>query len=297
MLSDPLLINLSDPFRNILAKKIIAPLRCSGSAARYSLIWDKKRNLSPLIAHSQALALKIASATGMKVEIAMRYGDSFGIEAALQRLNESNPALHEVMVVPMFPHYAESSYQTIVDAVGRCFFKNPYAFKLKILEPFYNDQAYISALATRLKPFVEQPYDRLIFSFHSLPLKHQQRAREKGKQFDYVYQIKETIRLVSKELKIDPKKNRAVYSSAICKKWLAPCMDEVMKSMPREGQKNIIVACPGFPADNLETLYDINIRAREIFRKNGGESFRFAPCLNSEDFWAEAIVKMVTRKR
>jgi ferrochelatase len=87
-----------------------------------------------------------------------------------------------------------------------------------------------------------------------------------------------------------------VYASAMGRKWLAPDLDNVMKWLPQEGNKNVIVICPGFPADNLETLYDVHIKAREIFMKNGGESFRFIPCLNSEEYWVEAIVKMVTSK-
>ncbi|GAB6011715.1 ferrochelatase [Viscerimonas tarda] len=295
MLSDPLVLTVSCKFRDILAKKIIAPCRASRSAAKYSLIWDNEHNTPPLVYHSQMLANKIKEETGLCVEIAMRYGNP-QIPDALQRLEACCPALHEVVVVPMFPQYAESSYQTAIDAVGQYFFKQPYPFKLKILEPFYNDMAYIQALSASLKPFVTKPYDRLIFSFHSLPLSHEQRARKKGKQFDYVYQIKESIRLVSKELGIDPKKNRVVYSSAMGKKWLEPGLNSAMKTMPGEGVKKVIVVCPGFPADNLETLYDVNIKAKEIFLENGGEEFSFVPCLDSESYWVNAVIKMVTRK-
>jgi ferrochelatase len=296
MLSDPLVMTVPDRIRTILARKIIAPLRCGRTAARYSQIWNRKRNLPPLIDHTQELALKIARETGLHVETAMRYGSSYAIPQALQRLALHAPALHEVVVAPMFPHYAESSYQTVVDAVGRYFYRQPYPFKLKILEPFYSDPDYIHALAVSIKPFIEKPYDRLVFGFHSLPLKNQQRTREKGKQFDYVYQIKETIRLVSRELGIDPKKNRVVYSSAMGAKWLAPALNSAMRDMPREGVRKIAVACPGFPADNLETLFDVAVRARKIFLENGGEEFNYIPCLNSGGSWAEAIIKMVARK-
>ena len=295
MLSDPLLLTVPNKIRNILAQKIIAPLRASNSAHHYSLIWDNEHNCSPLLYHSQILAQKIEQETGMRTEIAMRYSTPPILDALL-RLEECSPALREVIVVPMFPHYAESSYKTAIDAVGRIFYKKPYSFKLKVLEPFYNDSAYIQALAYTLKPFVERAYDRLVFSFHSLPLSHEQKARDKGRQFDYVYQLKETIRLLSKELGINPKKNRVVYSSAIGPKWLAPSLNETMKTMPKEGIKKIIVICPGFPIDNIETLYDVTIKAKELFIKNGGEEFNFVPGLNSQGHWCEAIIKMVTRK-
>lgn len=294
MLSDPLVMTVPDWLRDTLAKKIIAPLRASNSLKHYSLIWDYEHDSSPLIYHTQTLAKKIEAETQMPVEVAMRY-NSPSIESALNRLIEKCPSVHEVVVIPMFPQYAQSSYQTVVDEVGRVFYKKAYPFRLKILEPFFDDDAYIEALAERLKSFTDKPYDRLIFSFHSLPLSHEEAGREKGRKFDYVYQIKETIKLVSKKLEIDANKNKVVYSSAIGKKWLEPSLTDTMKILPSEGGKKIIIAAPGFPADNLETLFDLNIEAREIFMKNGGEEFSFVPALNSEDYWVTSIIKMVTR--
>ncbi|MFR9165257.1 MAG: ferrochelatase [Dysgonomonas sp.] len=295
MLSDPLVMTVPDWFRDILAKKIIAPLRCKTSAKHYSLIWDNEHNASPLIYHTQSLADKIEAETEIPVEIGMRYGEP-SISEALNKLQQRSPKLHEVVVIPMFPQYAQSSYQTAVNEVGKCFYQKHFPFRLKILEPFYNDLAYIKALSISLKQHIEKGYDRLIFSFHSLPLSHEEEARKKGKQFDYVYQIKETIRLVTHELGLDPQKNRIVYSSAIGKKWLEPDLKKTMKSLPKEGIKKIIILTAGFPADNLESYFDINIEARKIFMDNGGTDFTFVHGLNSEDYWVNSIIKMVTRK-
>ncbi len=294
MLSDPLVMTMNDTFRNILAKKIIAPLRASKSSANYSLIWDHEHNSSPLLYHSKKLAEKIENETGICVELAMRYGEP-GIPEALSKLELKCPSLHEVIVFPMFPQYAESSYQTAIDAVARYFYRQPFSFKLKILEPYYNDPAYIQALAHSIRPYTDKEYDRLIFSFHSLPLSHEQKGCMKGKQFDYVYQIKETIRLVTRELNLKPQKNRIVYSSAMGRKWLSPDLNETMKMMPYEDIKKVIVLTPGFPVDNLESLFDIGIKAKNLFLEHGGEEFNFIHCLNSQDYWAEAIIKMVAR--
>lgn len=293
MLSDPFVVSsVSDWFRPILAKRIIAPLRASKSASKYKLIWDKENDASPLIYNSLRLAEKIEESTGMPTEIAMRYGYP-EIRLALQRLEEKCDHLHEVIVVPMFPQYAQSSYQTVVDAVATEFYKKAYKFRLKVIKPYYNHPCYISSIATSLKPYIEKGYDRLVFSFHSLPLEHVEAGFKKGKDFDYVYQIKETIKLVTKELNLDPKKNRIVYSSAIGKKWLTPFLDESMESLPKEGQKKIIVITAGFPADNLESIFDIDIEARDIFMKNGGEEFHFVKGLNAEDYWVESLIKII----
>lgn len=293
MLSDPLVMSVPDWYREFLAKKIIANLRGSASTAHYELIWDNEHNESPLIYNMQQLANRLEESTGLPVEIAMRYGQP-EIPTALNKLKARCATLHEVVAVPMFPQYAQSSYQTVVDAIGKCFYEKPYSFRLNILPPYYNESGYIQALAKSLKPHVEKEYDRLVFSFHSLPLSHVEIGFNKGKEFDYVYQIKETVRLVTKELGVDPKKNRIVYSSAIGKKWLEPDLDKTMEEFPSEGVKKVITITPGFPSDNLETLYDIGIVARKCFMGNGGEEFTFVNSLNAEDYWVEGLIRIIT---
>lgn len=295
MLSDPLVMTLPDFVRNTLAKRIIAPMRASNSAAHYSLIWGERSAESPLIYNSKMLAKSIEEVTGMPVEVGMRYCEP-SIPAAFQRLKERCATLHEVVVVPMFPQYAQSSYQTAVDEVGARFYEKPHSFRLKILSPYYNEPGYITSLAESLKPHVEKDYDRLVFSFHSLPLSHVEEGWKKGKDFDYVYQIKETVRLVTKDLNIDPKKNRIVYSSAMGKKWLEPDLNNTMQEFAADGIEKIIAITPGFPADNLETLYDIGIVAREQFLNNGGKEFTFVPCLNFENYWVEGLIRIITGK-
>lgn len=293
MLSDPLLMTVPDWFRPILVKGIIGPFRQFASARHYSLIWDEEHDMSPLMYHMQQLAVKLSPKIDMPVEIAMRYGLP-DISSALDRLAQNDQKLHEVVVLPLFPQYAESSYKTAVDEVGRCFYKKAYDFRLKIIEPYFNHTAYIGALVKRLEPFVNQDYDRLIFCFHSLPLTHVEKGWKKGREFDYVYQLKETARLVAKGLNIEPNQYRIVYSSAIGSKWLEPDIDETLKTMAQEGIKNVIVISPGFACDNLETLYDVRIKARETFIGHGGKHLAYAPCLNSEDYWVDAIKEIIS---
>ena len=293
MLSDPLLVTVPDWFRPILVKGIIGPFRQFSSAKHYSLIWDNEHNMSPLMYNMQQLATKIEGKTDISVEIAMRYGEP-GISAALDSLCEKNDRLHEVVVLPMYPQYAESSYKTAVDEVGRCFYKKPHPFRLKIIEPYFNHPAYISSLAESLRPFVEGDFDRLLYCFHSLPLTHIDKGWHKGREFDYVYQLKETARLVSKELNISANKYRISYSSAIGNKWLGPSVEETLEEMGKEGTRKIIAVTPGFACDNLETLYDINIKAKEVFLKNGGQSFKYVSCLNSEDYWVDAVLNIIS---
>lgn len=293
MLSDPYLMTVPDWFRPILVKGIILPLRQFSSTSHYSQIWDNEHNCSPLLYNMLQLAEKLEAYTEMPVEVAMRYGKP-DIASAFRKLIEKDACLHEVAVLPMFPQYADSSYKTTVDEVGRCFFKRPHPFRIKIIDPYFNHPSYISALAESIRPFIQKEFDRLVFCFHSLPLSHIEAGWKKGKEFDYVYQTKETVRLVLKELDVDQRKMRLVYSSAIGSNWLKPDLDETMKTLPEEGHRKIVIVSPGFAVDNLETLYDVSLKAREIFMKSGGEEFSYVPCLNSSDYWVEEVTKIIS---
>jgi ferrochelatase len=293
MLSDPYVMTVPDWFRPILVNGIIVPFRQFASTKHYEMIWNKEIKDSPLLYQAKQLAEKLEVATEVPVEVAMRYGQS-DVTAGLDSLMAKNNRLHEVIVLPLFPQYAESSYKTVVDFVGKQFFKRPYPFRLKFTEPYFKHPAYISALAQSIKPYTDQPFDKIIFSFHSLPLSHVTEGWKKGKEFDYVYQTKETIRLVINELGIDTKKTRLTYHSAMGKDWLKPDLDETVKELAEEGLDKILVVAPGFAADNLETLYDIKIKTQETFLQHGGTDFCYIPCLNSNDYWIDAVMKIIS---
>jgi len=293
MLSDPYVMTVPDWFRPILVDGIILPFRQFASTRHYELIWDKKNNDSPLLHSAKELAVKLEQLTEMPVEAGMRYCEP-SIQAGFERLMAKSDRLHEVVVFPLFPQYAESSYKTVVDHVGKVFYKRPYPFRLKFIEPYFDHPAYITSLAKSIKPYIEKDFDKLIFTFHSLPLSHVEEGWSKGKDFDYVFQTKETIRLLLKELNLDSRKTRLVYHSAMGKKWLMPDLDGTVKELASEGGQRIVVVAPGFAADNLETLYDINIKARELFLKEGGKEFSFVPCLNSDDHWVESVVRILS---
>ncbi|NDV95005.1 ferrochelatase [Dysgonomonas sp. 521] len=293
MLSDPYVLTVPDWFRPILVNGIIIPLRQFSSTSHYQLIWDRTLKDSPLLHQAKELSKELETLTGMPAEPAMRYGQP-DTTAALDHLLAKSDRLHEVVVLPLFPQYAESSYKTAVNAVGELFFKRPYPFRLKFIEPYFNHPAYISALAESIRPYITEDFNKLIFSFHSLPLHHVEEGWKKGKEFDYVYQTKETVRLVIKELALDQKKTLQTYHSAMGSNWLGPDLDDIVKELAEGGQRKVLVVAPGFAADNLETLYDINIKTRELFLKHGGTEFRYIPCLNSDKHWVEAIVKIIS---
>ena len=294
MLSDPLVADKYQPAFKFLARQVIAPMSASKSLGKYSLIWRKTEPTeSPILYYMQELAKKLEQQKDVPVEIAMRYG-SPSIESAFEALDKKCNSLTDVVIFPLIPHYAQSSTQTANDEVMRVYNKKSYPFKVKIIDPYYNHPAFIDALATHTIPYLTDDFDRLVFSYHSLPVHQVRKAWKKGKEFDYVYQLKETNQLLNKKLGISPNKTLLLYSSQRGKGWLKPFLDKDIADLPKLGWKKIVIIAPGFPVDNLETLFDVDIEARKLFMKAGGEEFIYVPSLNAESYWVDAIWKIIS---
>ena len=292
ILSDPLVFGKSEWFSRFIAKNIIAPLSCAKSLEKYQQIWQEQDpDTSPLLYYMQRLARKLEEKKDVPVEIAFRYG-KINIKKAIKSLEKRCPLLHEVVIFPLFPHYAQSTTQTLIDETGRVFFKKAHSFRLKIIEPYFDHPAYINALAENAKPYIND-IDRLVFSYHSLPINQVEAAWKKGKDFDYVYQVKETNHLFCKKLNIEPRRTLLLYSSQRGSRWLKPFLNKDIADLPKLGWKKTTVISPGFTVDNMETLYDIDIEARKLFMNAGGEKFNFVLSLNDSDVWIEAIWKII----
>ena len=294
MLSDPLVLDKFQVVSKFLARQVIAPLGAAKSLKKYSLIWRKDEpTISPILYYMQQLSEKLEKQKNIPVEIAMRYG-SPSIENAFDELLKKEPQLTEVVIFPLTPHYAQSSTQTLIEEVQRIYNNNNYSFELKIVNSYYNNPIFIEALAIHVKQYLNCDIDRLVFSYHSLPIHQVKSGWKRGKEYDYVYQLKETNQLLIKELRVNPNKTLLFYSSQRGNNWLRPFLNTDIADLPKLGWKNIAVVAPGFPVDNLETLYDIDIEARNMFMKYGGEKFIFVSSLNAEDYWIDALWKMIS---
>jgi len=294
MLSDPHLTGYPEWLSVFLARKIIAPVAASKSAGKYRQIWRKEEpKISPLLYHMRKLAEALETKKRIPVAIAMRYGEP-DIVNAFKELERKCPLLHEVIIFPMYPHYAQSTTVSITEEIGRIFYRHPHSFRLKFVEPYYHHPAFIHALAEQAKPYLAD-IDRLVFSYHSLPVAQVESAWKKGKEFDYVYQLKETNHLFCEKLHIDLHDTLILYSSQRSNKWLKPFLNTDIGDLPKLGWKKVAAIAPGFPVDNLETLYDIDIEARRLFMEAGGEKFIFIPSLNDNELWVDAIWKIVEK--
>lgn len=293
MLSDPLIFGKPEWLSKFLARNIIAPLSAKKSFGKYKQIWrTEEPTVSPIVYFMQKLALSLENKKNIPVEIAMRFGNP-DISRALKNLEKKSPHLREVIVFPLFPHYAQSTTQTTMDEIGKVFNKRPRSYRLKIIEPYFDHPAFIDALTEHARPYLKD-IDKLVFSYHSLPNNQVEAAWKKGKKFDYVYQLKKTNHLLCEKLNIESQFTLLFYASQRGRNWLKPFIDTDISGLPKLGWKKVAVISPGFPVDNMETLYDIDIQAREMFMKAGGEKFVFVPSLNDADVWVEAVWKIIS---
>ena len=295
--------------RALLVKGIIVPFRAPKSAEAYKKIWNKEG--SPLIVYTQQLKDSLQKEIEEPVEIAMRYGAPTS-EDAFDALLKRNPGLEEVIVLPLYPHYAMSSYETAVEDIKAVYKKNKYSFKLTFVPPFYNDPDYLEALSENIKPYLNQPYDQILFSYHGIPGRHIRKSDVTGchclnsenccetdspaHAFCYRHQIRTTTRLVTEILGIPSNKYSISFQSRLGKGWLTPFTDIRLQELPKEGIKNLLIVCPAFVSDCLETLEEIAIRGRETFLEAGGETFQMIPCLNTNPLWIKAIKGLVTKE-
>ena len=303
-LMDERVIDISPVFRAILVKGIIVPFRAPKSAKAYSTIWTPQG--SPLKVITMEFAHRLQEQLSISVAVAMRYG-SPTTEQALKELEYKTGGLRELLIAPMYPHYAMSSYETAIEyAVEhiRSVYKD---VKIRILKPFYKDPAYIEALAASIRPYLEgHDYDGYLFSYHGLPVRHLRKSDTTGSHcyvsgdccevksaaWDtcYKHQVKVTTKLVADKLGLDPAKISLTFQSRLADdKWLQPYTDIALEELPKKGVKKLLVLCPAFVADCLETLEEMDDRGKEIFMHNGGEVFTRVPCMNTHPEWVKTV--------
>lgn len=287
--------------RALLVRGIIVPFRAAKSAEAYKLIWKEG---SPLINISKELREAVQKKVEVPVTIAMRYGSQSPLDA-YEELLAKDPELEEVLLVPLYPHYAMSSYETAVEYAKEIHNKKRYQFKLTVVPPFYKDEHYINALCDEIEPYLAQNYDHILFSYHGIPARHIMKSDVTGchclKSADccetpspahaycYRYQVRETTKLVTTKLNIPKDKWSISFQSRLGKGWLEPFTDIRLEEMPKEGIKKLLILCPAFVSDCLETLEEIELRGKESFINAGGEAYQTIPCLNTNPLWVKTV--------
>lgn len=304
-LMDPRVLDINGLLRFAIVHFAILPSRPKQSAHAYQSVWAPDG--SPLIAISRRVCDKLRARVDLPVELAMRYQNP-SISSAVRSLAQRG--VTELLLIPLFPHYAMSSFETAVERVKEVTAREAPGMKVVIQPPFYDEPKYISALVASAQPFLDRGYDHLLFSFHGLPERQLRKTDPTGAHClatpsccqqpspahatCYRAQCFKTVAGFVKQAGIPAAKYSVAFQSRLGRDpWLKPYTDYELVRFAAEGTKKLLVICPAFVSDCLETLEEIGIRGRETFLKAGGTDFELIPCLNEHPLWLDTLEGMV----
>lgn len=305
-LMDERVIDVPPLLRNLLVRGIILNTRPKKSAEAYSKIWWDEG--SPLIVISNRFKNKVAARTDLPVALGMRYG-SGSIKEGLQELK--NQGVDDVLLVPLYPHYAMSSYETVVVKALEEQQNHFPEMKMTTLPAFYSNKDYIKLLsksiAEGLKDF---DYDHVLFSYHGIPERHIRKSdptkfhckidgqccsvNSVAHHTCYRHQCYDTTELVKKELGLQEDKVSTSFQSRLAgDPWLKPYTDYEFERLAKEGKTKLAVITPAFVSDCLETLEEIAMEGKEQFEEAGGKQYKHISCLNDRDDWATLMADWI----
>ncbi len=307
-LMDPEVIDIPYPIRWILVKLLILKDRPHQSSAQYKTIWTEDG--SPLYFYTKALTEEVKKQLHAKaeVEMAMRYGSpsiAKGVESLLRK------HVTKIVVCPLYPQYSLAATKSSVIAVQNVMKRLRRQVPVESIKAFYGEEAYIEAVAQVSQRYLEnEPYDMAVFSFHGVP---ERQVKKTDKSGNYCLQAKDcslsiveantdcyraqcfyTARKVAQKLGIPENRYRVAFQSRLGRTpWIKPYSDELYQELPKQGIRKVVVLCPSFVADCLETLEEVSVRGEEEFQKHGGEKLTLIPSLNAEPEWVKAVVKIL----
>lgn len=299
-LTDKRVINLPSMLRYMLVYGYIVPFRAKQTALNYKAIWTKDG--SPLLHYSKGLisALQSQLDADFTVRIGMHYGKP-SIQEAFSELAHCQ----SVTILPLYPQYSSAATGSAIEKTLKIISSLEVMPSLQVIDSFYQHPAFIKVQAKLIKKHLQQE-DHLLFSYHGLP--EQQLIAAGCKSICtspcpnpleknpgcYKAQCHQTSHLLANELGLESRHYSSSFQSRIGRlPWIKPYTDEVLTNLARQGIKNLVVSCPSFVTDCLETLEEIGLRAKEQWHSLGGERFVLVPSLNNDPAWAKAITEII----
>ncbi|OED40972.1 ferrochelatase [Chromatiales bacterium (ex Bugula neritina AB1)] len=291
-LSDPRVVEVARPLWWLILNGVILRFRPAKTAEAYKTVWDPQTG-SPLlsIGMSQRAAIQEQIAhylpENTPVALAMRYGNP-SISSALEELREAK--VRRLLVLPLYPQYSGSTVASVFDEVTRQLSRTRWIPETRFINQYFDFPDYISALADSVRESwkTNGKAEKLVMSFHGIP----QRYRTAGDP--YFCQCQATARLLAKTLSLSDSEYLVVFQSRFGREpWLQPYCDKTLEKLPAEGTKSVDLICPGFSADCLETIEEINVENREIFMEAGGERFNYIDALNDSPNNIDSLCKLL----
>lgn len=300
-LMDGRVLDAPYPVRWCIVNLTILPKRPAQSAEAYEKIWTPEG--SPLVVTSRKVQKALQERTGATVELAMRYRNPSILEAVLKWQDDG---IEEVLLIPLFPHFAMSSFETAVERVREVMFEVAPQMFLKVLPPYYDHPDYIRAMVANASDYLKRDFDHLLFSFHGIPERHLRKSDPTGRHClgsqdccksdcatiatCYRAQCFKTAEAFARAASIPEHKYSVAFQSRLGRDpWLKPYTDHFLEG---SGVKKLVVICPSFVSDCLETLEEIGMRGREAFLRAGGDELRLVPCLNEHPKWLAFLEKL-----
>lgn len=288
--------------RFLLVKGIILNTRPKKSAAAYKKIWWKEG--SPLEVISARFTKKLRKKIDCPIALGMRYG-SMSMEKAIKELVDKG--VSEILMIPMYPHFAMSSYETVEVKADEIIAKNYPSVKLESFPVFYNEPNYIQAMVSNIQNQLKGvDFNHILFSYHGLPERHILLAdptkshckldksccntHSEAHKTCYRHQCFETTKEIVKLLNLEEKTYSNSFQSRLLKDpWLKPYTDNEFGRFPKENIKKLVVITPAFVTDCLETLEEIAMEGKKQFMSAGGEKYTHIKCMNDNDDWVNVV--------
>lgn len=307
-LMDGRVIDVPYFLRFILVTLIICPIRSFSSGKIYKKLWNLSDGVSPLLKNTEELTNKLNQKQNKyTVFYAMRYQKP-SIQEALDKIKLSNPS--ELVILPLFPHYASATSGSVFEEVTKRLSREWVIPSFKFISQYYDHPSFIDAWVDAAKDFNFAEYDKVIFSYHGLPNsqvdkvyqdnqcdgKNCEHEINKENHFCYKATVYETSKLIAEKLSLHRDKYEVTFQSRLTNNWLEPFSDNVLKAMPAQGIKKVLVFSPAFTADCLETVIEIGDEYQELFIEAGGDRLDYVPSLNFSDAWVQAIIDITNSK-
>lgn len=298
-LCDPDVINLPAIVRIPLVRGLIVPRRAPQSALKYQAVWTKEG--SPLMVFSQRLAHALEAEMKIPVRVGMRYGTPNLTEVVGELLKMG---VQEIDFVPMFPQFAEATTGSMVKEIKRCLKIQGAQTKLRVFREFYAHPHYQRAMQASTTAEAIANHEHILFSFHGLPQSQVKKDPQchLGSCCDqisgcerrcYRAQSFATARALAQHWQLPADRWSVSFQSRLGPaKWIQPYTDQTLRSLATKGVKSILVLCPAFTTDCLETLEEIHMEMRDLFLASGGQKFEVVSCLNDNPIWVKALAQM-----
>lgn len=291
-LSDPRVIEANRILWWFVLHGVILRLRPRHAAKLYKKVWSD--NGSPLIHTTRLQTLAIQKQLedrfrgNVIVDMAMTYGKP-SIKNGLEGLRKAGA--RRLLILPLYPQYSATTTAAVFDQVTSVLQGWRWLPDLRLINQYHDHPKYIEALANSIKKQWRENTrgELLLFSFHGIP----QRYIDNGDP--YFCHCQKTARLVADKLALNASEWKVVFQSRFGREpWLEPYCSVTLQELPASGVKNVDIICPGFAADCLETLEEIQVENRSLFTEAGGEQFNYIPCLNDSKEHIDALCEVLT---